>query len=120
MSQDCELYRGLGCVAPGVQIDGTITGTGANTNITINDQPFYVGFCDVTGCSSEPVTGPFDIAINATPWVNANCPVGDGIRDFTYCSRTEPIPLTDVLGFYPAGTRFFNANQTVEYTLDLS
>jgi uncharacterized repeat protein (TIGR01451 family) len=117
VSQDCELYRNFNCAAPSVDIDGTISGVGANTNIAVNDQPFYVGFSPVDGCSTVPVTGPFEIAINSTAWVAANCPAGDGVRDFAYCNRTTPISITEVLGFYPAGTRFFNVAGTTEYTI---
>jgi uncharacterized repeat protein (TIGR01451 family) len=116
VSEDCELYRNFNCSAPQVDIDGNISGVGANTNITVNDQPFYVGFSEADGCSTVPVTGPFEIEINSTAWVAANCPAGDGVRDFSYCNRTTPISITEVLGFYPAGTRFFNTAGTVEYT----
>ncbi|MFN5371622.1 MAG: hypothetical protein ACK5B6_09190, partial [Bacteroidia bacterium] len=116
-SEDCELYRNFNCAAPSVQIDGNISGVGANTQISVEDQPFYVGFSNVDGCSTEPLLGPFNIDINSANWVTANCPVTDGVRDFTYCNRTSAIPVTDVLGFYPNGTRFFNANQTIEYTV---
>jgi uncharacterized repeat protein (TIGR01451 family) len=117
VTEDCELYRNFNCSAPSVQIDGTISGIGANTGISVDDQPFYVGFSNVDGCTTEGVTGPFNININSTAWINANCAASDGVRDFTYCNRTTAIPVTDVIGFYPNGTRFFNANQTIEYTI---
>jgi uncharacterized repeat protein (TIGR01451 family) len=116
-SEDCELYRNFNCSAPSVEIDGNISGVGANTQISVEDQPFYVGFSNVDGCSTEPLLGPFNIDINSASWLTANCPVTDGVRDFTYCNRTTSIPITDVLGFYPVGTRFFNTDQTEEYTI---
>jgi len=117
VTEDCELYRNFNCSAPSVQIDGTISGIGANTGITVDDQPFYVGYSNVGGCTTEPLLGPFNIDINSAAWVTANCAVTDGVRDFKYCNRTTVIPVTDVIGFYPNGTRFFNANQTLEYTV---
>ncbi|MBU6204503.1 MAG: T9SS type A sorting domain-containing protein [Bacteroidetes bacterium] len=116
-SEDCELYRNFNCSAPSVEINGTISGIGANTGFSVDDQPFYVGFSLIDGCTTEPLLGPFNIAINSSDWVNTNCPPGDDIRDFTYCNRTTTIPITDVLGFYPVGTRFFNDNLTTEYTI---
>ena len=117
VSQDCDLYKNFKCAAPSVDIDGTVSGTGANTGISVNDQPFYVGFSNTNGCTTEPITGPYKININATAWTNANCQNQSDIRDFSYCNRTTPIEITEVLGFYPNGTRFFNNTQTIEYTI---
>ncbi|MFN5621376.1 MAG: hypothetical protein ACK478_08745, partial [Flavobacteriales bacterium] len=117
VSEDCELFRNFNCAAPTVEIDGTISGVGANTGIAVEDQRFYVGFSATDGCSTEPINGPFTININSADWVTANCPAGDGVRDFAYCNRTTPISITEVSGFYPAGTRFFNVAGTTEYTI---
>jgi hypothetical protein len=115
VSEDCELYRNFNCSAPSVDIDGTITGVGANTGILVNDQPFYVGYSEADGCSTVPITGPFEIEINSADWVTDNCPAGDDVRDFSYCNRTTPISITEVLGFYPDGTRFFARRPGVQW-----
>ncbi len=117
VSEDCDLYHNFNCSAPGVQIDGVISGVGANTNIAVDHQPFYVGYSQTGGCTTEPVTGPLNISINSSAWVAAHCPSGDNVRDFTFCNRVGTIPITDVTGFYPVGTRFFDATQTTEYTV---
>jgi uncharacterized repeat protein (TIGR01451 family) len=117
VSEDCNLYYNFNCSAPSVDINGSVSGVGANTGVPVNDQPFYVGYSDVDGCTAEPVTGPFVINVNATSWVAANCPPGSDVRDFQYCNRTTPISITEVMGFYPGGTRFFNTDETEEFTI---
>ena len=118
VSEDCELYQNYNCAAPQVEINGSISGIGVNTGIQVDDQPFYVGYTQNGSCSSEPVLGPFNINIDSYNWVATNCSLGDTTREFYFCNRTTPIPITDVIGFYPAGTRFFNTGLTIEYTLN--
>ena len=118
VSEDCDLFRNYNCAAPEVEINGNISGIGANTGIEVEEQPFYVGFSQSGGCGSEPLLGPLKINIDSFDWVSLNCAEGDSIRDFFFCNRTTPIPLMDIVGFYPAGTRFFDSTLTVEYTIN--
>ena len=117
VTEDCALYQNYNCAVPGVEINGAISGTGANTGIQVDQQPFYVGYSATSNCVTEPLLGPFNINIDSYNWVTANCTAGDSIRDFYFCNRTNPIPVTDILGYYPAGTRFFDSTLTVEYTI---
>jgi uncharacterized repeat protein (TIGR01451 family) len=118
VTEDCDLYRNYNCSAPEVEINGSISGIGNITGIEVDKQPFYVGYSQNGICNSEPVLGPFNITIDSYNWVANNCSAGDSTRDFYFCNRTTPIPITDVIGFYPAGTRFFSTDLLTEYTIN--
>ncbi|TRX16162.1 immunoglobulin domain-containing protein, partial [Flavobacterium franklandianum] len=116
VTTDCSILKNAAC-SQFVSISGNIGGTGATTGINFSNKPFYVGFNQTGNCLGEPILNPLNISVNATNYVNQNCQNTPPIRNFVFCNPDSSIPITDINSGFPSGSRFFNQDGTIEYTI---
>ncbi|MBX9808206.1 MAG: hypothetical protein K2X95_10455, partial [Flavobacteriaceae bacterium] len=116
VTTDCSILKNSTC-SQFVSISGSVGGTGATTGINFNNKPFYVGYNQSGNCIGEPILNPLNISVNATNYVNQNCQNTPPIRDFVFCNPNATIPITDINTGFPSGSRFFNQDGTIEYTI---
>ncbi|MFD2551058.1 hypothetical protein ACFSQP_04440, partial [Bizionia sediminis] len=104
---DCALLVNANC-GNDMSLLGSISGVGGTSQTTFN-QPLIQGYQTNGACIGEPIPTPTVIPINSTQFVNDNCANFSAVRDFFYCNiGTTPIPVSDVSGEFPPGTKFYN------------
>ena len=116
---DCNVLRSIGCASPEIALTGNITGTGSLTNISSNNS-FILGYSTNGSCIGNSIPGPLTKTIDAAAYIIAHCS-GSPEREFVYCNTSSTIPITDVLGNFPLGSRFYNefpiTVNSIEYTV---
>ncbi|MHC1776257.1 MAG: hypothetical protein AB9834_12700 [Lentimicrobium sp.] len=118
VTEDCETLILSESCALSVTVDGAISGVGAISSVPISSTPFIQGYEMSGDCAGTPIYDPVIIPVDAADYVEANCMNTPTTRNFYYCNpEGATIPITDVNGFFPAGTRFYNASWTTEYTI---
>jgi len=122
VTTNCVILSNANCEVA-VTVDGIIEGTGATSNIEVSDVPFIQGYTTIGECEGEPIYDPVNVLIDAADYVNQNCQGTPAIPDFAYCNFPGGvIPVTEVLGNFPVGSRFYNAyppvQATTEYTIN--
>ena len=110
---DCFILVNENC-APSVTVNGILSGTGANSQISFDNISFIQGYQTTGGCIGNPIVDPIDIIINSEEYVAANCQNVSAVRHFYYCNIDTSIPITEVMGFFPVGSRFYNEYPLVE------
>jgi uncharacterized repeat protein (TIGR01451 family) len=119
VTENCPILSNTNCDAD-IRINGLLNGTGQISLIPVNNQTFIQGYETSGVCIGEPITSPIIIEIDEQDYVNANCPVGT-INNFVYCNATSNIPITQISGNFPSGSRFYNeypvTQSSVEYTI---
>lgn len=110
ITTDCNILKttcGLN-----LTIDGDVSGQGSTSQTILTDKNFIEGYS--TGdCVGNPVYTPVNFTIDATDYVNANCSQVQVVKSYTYCNVSGGIPITEVTGYFPAGSRFYS-----EYPLE--
>ncbi|MCO5255958.1 MAG: hypothetical protein M9926_04285, partial [Lentimicrobium sp.] len=121
VTTNCVILSNANCEVA-VTVDGIIEGTGATSNIEVSDVPFIQGYTTIGECEGEPIYDPVNVLIDAADYVNQNCQGTPAIPDFAYCNFPGGvIPVTEVLGNFPVGSRFYNEyppdEGSTEYTI---
>jgi len=100
-SSNCDLYN---------DAFGEISGVGEVSAIPFAHINFIRGYHYEGDCIGEPIYGSVEMVIDATDYIENNCPIVEDpvIRTFPYCNITGAIPFYDVSGFFPAGSRYYN------------
>uniref|UniRef100_UPI00227C1AC1 hypothetical protein n=1 Tax=Algoriphagus sp. PAP.12 TaxID=2996678 RepID=UPI00227C1AC1 len=120
VTEDCFILSNPNC-EPYVSTNGTISGTGAVSQSEFEGLPFIQGFLD-GACEGEPIQEALIVPINVTPeWIAANCEEEDLFKDFFFCNIDPQgsIPVSNIRGSFPPGTRFFDgpdAQTATEFT----
>ncbi|MCH7412964.1 hypothetical protein MM213_05695, partial [Belliella sp. R4-6] len=97
--QNCEAF---------VEVSGILRGKGATSQSTFNAVPFVTGYSDQGSCVGEPISEPLRIPIiNAIDWVQNNCQGETLELEFFFCNVSAGIPVSEIRGNFPIGTRFF-------------
>ncbi|NLM93387.1 MAG: hypothetical protein GX168_10625, partial [Bacteroidales bacterium] len=121
VTEDCFILSNPQC-DPAVTVDGGFSGFGDINNNTFSGSGFIQGFETDGVCAGQPIYDPVSILIDREEYIAENCNDQDySTRVFTYCNVTgTTIPFTDVNGFFPIGSRFYNeypvGSGTIEYT----
>ena len=120
VTKNCTI---LSNICPGfdlIRFNGNISGRGAITGTTFQNKDLIQGYETEGTCQGEPITTPFEVAIDATNFRAENCQNSDEARKFVYCNREDPIGISEINSGFPNGTRFFNespvTNNSTEYT----
>ncbi len=118
---DCLILSTPGC-ALNIPITGTMSGQGALSGVVFTDYQLIQGYQNNGTCQGQPITDPINVEIDAAHYVQANCGGVDPVQVFTFCNVPGGnIPFTDISGFFPAGSRFYNEypidNNSIEYTI---
>ncbi|PRX51834.1 HYR domain-containing protein [Salegentibacter salegens] len=120
VTRDCTI---LSNVCPGfdlIRFNGNISGRGAITGTTFENKDLIQGYETEGTCQGQPITSPFEVAIDATNFRAENCGNSDEERKFIYCNREDPIKISEINSGFPNGTRFFNespvTSNSTEYT----
>ncbi|HPR27619.1 hypothetical protein, partial [Lentimicrobium sp.] len=121
VTTNCVILSNANCEVA-VTVDGIIEGTGATSLIEVSDVPFIQGYTTIGECEGEPIYDPVNVLIDAADYVNQNCQGTPAIPDFAYCNFPGGvIPVTEVLGNFPVGSRFYNEyppdEGSTEYTI---
>lgn len=111
ITTDCNILKttcGLN-----LSIDGDVSGQGSTSQTLLTDKNFIEAYS--TGeCAGYPVYTPVNFTIDATDYVNANCNTTPVVKSYTYCNVSGGIPITEVTGYFPAGSRFYSEYPLVE------
>ncbi|WP_037314759.1 HYR domain-containing protein [Salegentibacter sp. Hel_I_6] len=120
VTKNCTI---LSNICPGfdlIRFNGNISGRGAITGTTFQNKGLIQGYETEGTCQGEPITTPFEVAIDATNFRAENCQNSDEARKFVYCNREDPIGIAEINSGFPNGTRFFNespvTSNSTEYT----
>ncbi|MDY0099669.1 MAG: hypothetical protein RBR81_10750, partial [Bacteroidales bacterium] len=116
VTDDCRILAlSLGCDFE-VTVDGTISGVGAVSGVPVSTS-FIQGYESVGECQGIAIGDPIVIPVDAVEYFNTYCQGTPAVPEFYYCNTEETIPVTDVLGNFPPGTRFYDETWTTEYTI---
>ncbi|MES2284236.1 MAG: gliding motility-associated C-terminal domain-containing protein [Bacteroidota bacterium] len=120
VTADCNILKNSSC-PPNVSLSGAImNGQGQTSGITIGDQSFIQGYSENGNCQGEPIIDPLQIDIDKTDYITQNCQGTPVQKDFLFCNVSANIPIANVSGSFPTGTRFYNSfpitGASIEYT----
>ncbi len=109
ITDDCDILSGSNCDLYN-NTYGEISGQGEVSAIPFAHLNFIRGYHYEGDCIGEPIYGSVEMVIDATDYIENNCPIVEDpvIRTFPYCNITGSIPFYDVSGFFPAGSRYYN------------
>src|SRR5690606_32449544 len=118
---DCLILSTASC-AISIPITGVISGIGATSQIPVIDFPFIQGYETNGSCEGEPISDPIMVEMDSDEYVQNNCGGVDTDQIFTFCNIPgSTIPFTDISGFFPSGSRFYNefpvTPSSIEYTI---
>ncbi len=122
VTTDCTLLKNTNC-SNVVAVNGTMSGTGAITGITMSNKSLIQGYTNSGSCQGVEIAAPLLINVNAVEYVNQNCQAVPPITAFFICNSEQTIPITAVTGAFPPGSTFYNqypvvVGQTVQYTIN--
>ena len=120
-TEDCQILSNPNCIVS-VAVDGTISGTGQITGISLEDIPFIQGYEMTGNCIGEPIYDPVEVVIDGTQYVLENCQQTPLVQEFFFCNiEGNSIPVTEVSGNFPPGCRYYNEyppdDNSIEYTI---
>ena len=122
VTTDCTLLKNTNCNNV-VAVNGTMSGTGAITNIALANKSLIQGYTTSGNCQGVEIAAPLLVNINAQDYVNQNCQAVPPITAFFICNSGTSIPITAVTGAFPPGSTFYNqfpvvSGQTTQYTIN--
>ncbi|MFT3796703.1 gliding motility-associated C-terminal domain-containing protein [Flavobacterium sp.] len=122
VTTDCTLLKNTNCNNV-VSVNGSMTGTGATTGITLGNKSLIQGYTVSGSCTGVEIAAPLQVSVNAQDFVNQNCQSVPPITAFFICNSGTTIPITEVTGAFPPGSTFWSAypvvsGQTVQYTIN--
>jgi hypothetical protein len=120
VTEDCTILSNTNCDAE-VVIHGHMNGVGQISGTIFNNHSTMQGY-EMSGiCAGEPIIAPFRFAIDESAFVSANCAATPTVLEFLQCNVSGSIPITQVSGSFPAGSRFYNqypiTGSTTEYNI---
>jgi gliding motility-associated-like protein len=121
-TEDCALLKNSNC-SNIIAVNGSLNGTGINSNVAVTNKPFILGYTTGGSCSGNEITAPLQTTINTTNFIDANCQATPPVIAFTFCNSASTIPITDVTGSFPMGATFYDAypivaGTTTQYTIN--
>ena len=118
VTEDCSILKNQNC-SPKVTIYGNSSGVGSISGVNFN-QNIIQGYNNTGSCQGEPITDLLTVNINATNYVNQNCQNTSNNYVFYYCNISGSVPVSQISGTFPSGTRFYNefpvTSSSIEYT----
>ena len=116
---DCEILANASCSSV-IAVNGNSTGIGSTTNVALNNSALIQGYAQNGSCIGEPIPTPINVPINATTYVQQNCPGTDFTRHFSYCSASTTVLPSQIASNFPLGSLFYNSFpvtiNSVQYT----
>ncbi|MDY0142465.1 MAG: HYR domain-containing protein, partial [Bacteroidales bacterium] len=120
VTEDCVILSNVNC-DPEIIISGYMNGVGQISHTAFTNLSTMQGYQMSGGCIGEPILNPYVFSIDANSYVTANCAVTPSVLEFLKCNVGSSIPITEVSGHLPAGSRFYNeypvTGASVEYTI---
>ncbi|MFD2941997.1 hypothetical protein, partial [Flavobacterium notoginsengisoli] len=121
-TENCALLKNTNC-SNVIQVNGSLTGKGANSGVSISDKSLILGYNLSGSCTGTAISAPLQTTINSTNYTNTNCTATSPTIAFTFCNGSSSIPVTDVTGSFPTGSTFYNAypvvaGTTTEYSIN--
>lgn len=115
---DCSLLVNANCDSS-ISLGGSIAGTGANSNVSFNQQ-IIQGYKLDGSCIGEPIPTPNIVRIDSEAYVKANCGNYTAVRDFYFCNiGSTPVQTLQVKEAFPPGTKYYNeyplTDTSIEY-----
>jgi len=112
VTTDCNTLKTAAC-GLNLTIDGDVSGQGATSQTVLTDKNFIEGYSTSGDCKDVPNYSPVNFTIDAAAYVSTNCSQTPVVKSYTYCNVSSGIPITEVTGYFPAGSRFYS-----EYPLE--
>ena len=79
------------------------------SNVTFSNRNFIQGYDETSGsCAGEPIYGGVISTINASAYLLSNCVGASRERELIFCDPGSTIPLSEVSGYFPTGSRFYD------------
>ncbi len=121
-TENCALLKNSNC-SNVIQVNGHLSGKGANSTVTVADQSLILGYTTSGSCMGASIAGPLQTTIDSANYTNTNCQATPPVIAFTFCNASSSIPVTDVTGSFPTGSTFYNsypvvAGTTAQYTIN--
>ncbi len=120
VTDDCVVLSNVNC-DPEIIVNGYMNGVGQISHTAFTNQSTMQGYHIAGGCIGEPITTPYVIEIDADSYVSTNCVATPTVLEFLKCNVGANIPITEVSGHLPSGSRFYNeypvTGTSVEYTI---
>lgn len=120
VTENCIVLANTNC-NPEIVISGHMSGLGHISQTQFANHGIIQGHQSTGSCTGEPIVAPYRIDIDQISFLANNCESTPDIMEFTYCNLTGSVPITQVSGNFPAGTRFYNqypvTSSAVEYTI---
>ncbi len=120
VTEDCTILSNVNCDAE-VVVHGHMNGIGQVSRTYFSNHSAMQGY-EMSGiCIGEPINDPFRFEIDEAAFVTANCAATPSVLSFSQCNIDGPIPITEVSGSFPAGSRFYNeypvTSSSIEYNI---
>ncbi len=121
-TENCSLLKNSNC-SNSIQVNGVLSGTGANSGVTVADKSLILGYTNSGSCTGTSISAPLQTTIDSANYTSANCQATSPNITFTFCNGSSSIPVTDVTGSFPVGSTFYNAypviaGTTAQYTIN--
>ena len=119
ITEDCTIIKNTNC-HPNITLYGYFNGIGAITGISLDNKPFIQGYNASSICQGEPIMDPIVVNIVSENFLSQNCQNTPNDIAFTFCNVIDSIPISQISGVFPIGTRFYNnypvVTGAIEYT----
>ncbi|MBZ4033680.1 gliding motility-associated C-terminal domain-containing protein [Flavobacterium sp. 17A] len=121
-TENCALLKNSNC-SNVIQVNGKLSGKGANSTVAVNDQSLILGYTTSGSCMGTSIAAPLQTTIDSANYTTANCQATPSVISFTFCNTATSIPVTDVTGSFPTGSTFYSAypvvaGTTTQYTIN--
>ncbi|HQW12719.1 MAG TPA: hypothetical protein PLP06_11275, partial [Saprospiraceae bacterium] len=118
---NCDILASSQCASE-IPMTGTIDGKGSVSGITFNDQSLIQGYQGNIPCQGDPINDPLLVHIDGVAYFNLHCNPNAGQVEVYIAPNPGGYPVSNVVGLFPAGTRFYNEfpidGNTIEYDIN--
>jgi putative flippase GtrA len=105
---DCQILANASC-GGAINVNGSQSGTGATTGITVPGTKLIQGYTQNGVCSGSPIVADISVAINGAAYVTANCQNVPIVRNFSYCNNNSSVAVSEISPNFPAGSLFYDS-----------
>lgn len=120
VTTDCGILSNTEC-PPKIFINGTISGTGALSNIEFTDIHFIQGFQNQVNCQGLAIYDPLMVVVDASAYLAQYCMIIPS-REFVFCNIGPTIPVTQIMANFLPGSHFYSSypvtQSTIEYDIN--
>jgi len=120
VTTDCAILSSSDC-PPKIYINGSLSGTGAISQIVFSQTPFIQGFQTQGACNGLAIYDPLLVIVDASNYLAQHCLIIPS-REFVFCNSGPTIPVTQISGNFLPGSHFYSSypvtQSTIEYDIN--